>query len=106
MAGAFSGSVGVQCLECGTKIIVLPAALYEAIGNAFSGGIDTELQFLEQIKGDKAKTGDRLAIADVDGRYSCPECGHQEQLPPEDELRRLAEEQRRPNEGDELDSNG
>jgi hypothetical protein len=83
------------------QIIVLPAALYEAIGNAFSGGIETELQFLEQIKGDKAKTGDRLAIADMDGRYSCPECGHQEQLPPPDELRRLEEEQREPTERDD-----
>jgi hypothetical protein len=43
-------------------------------------------------------TGDRLAIADVDGRYTCPECDHQEQLPPADELRRLEEEQREPTE--------
>jgi predicted RNA-binding Zn-ribbon protein involved in translation (DUF1610 family) len=92
-------TVGVLCPSCGTNIIVMPAQLSKAVGDW--GGTEVELQFLEQIKTDKAKTGDRLAIADVARRYTCPECGHDEQLPPEDELRRLAEEQRRPAEGDE-----
>jgi hypothetical protein len=77
----------------------MPAQLSKAIGDL--SGIEKELQFLEQFKHDKAKTGDRLAVADVDRRYSCPECCHIEQLPPEDELRRLAEEQRRPAEDDQ-----
>ena len=81
-------TVGVQCPNCRTHIIVLPAKLYKAIGDL--QGAEGELQFLEHIKTDKAKTGHRLAIADVDGRYTCPECDHPGQLPPEDELRHLA----------------
>lgn len=87
--------------SCRTNIIVLPAAVYETIGTAFTGGMETELQFRDQIKTDKAKTGDRLAIADVDGRYTCSECGHEEQLPPAHKLRRLEKEQRGPAERDD-----
>jgi DNA-directed RNA polymerase subunit RPC12/RpoP len=83
-------SVGVTCSECGTKIIVMRPSLLEAIGKSFSPGAPvSELAFLEQLKTDKAVTGDRLAIADPERFYACPECGKRDRLPPDDELRRL-----------------
>jgi DNA-directed RNA polymerase subunit RPC12/RpoP len=81
----------VKCPRCNVNFIVMPSELYKAVGDL--GGIEGEVQFREQLKVDKAKTGDRLAVADVDRFYACPECGERGQLPPEDELRRLAEEQ-------------
>jgi predicted RNA-binding Zn-ribbon protein involved in translation (DUF1610 family) len=86
----FKGSVGVECPHCGTNIIVMPSRIYTAIADQW--GIEGEVGFREKLKSDKAQTGDRLAVADVDGAYTCPECGRPGQLPPADELRRLAEE--------------
>jgi predicted RNA-binding Zn-ribbon protein involved in translation (DUF1610 family) len=82
-------NVGVTCPECGTDFIVMPTELYKAIGDI--GGIEGEVGFREQLKTDKAMTGDRLTVADVDRFYVCPECGERGQLPSEDELRRIAE---------------
>jgi hypothetical protein len=45
------------------------------------------------VRRKKAETGDSLAIADVDGGYTCPVCEEPGELPPADELRRLADEQ-------------
>jgi hypothetical protein len=85
---AFEGSVGLECSGCGTNIIVLPSKLFKAIGDL--SGVEGEAQFAEVVIGDVAKTGDRLTIADVEGAYTCPVCGDRGQLPPADELRRLA----------------
>jgi predicted RNA-binding Zn-ribbon protein involved in translation (DUF1610 family) len=85
-------NVGVQCPRCGTNFIVMPTELYKAIGDLW--GPEGEVGFREQLKTDKAKTGDRLTVADAERAYTCPECGERGQLPPEDELRRLAEEQK------------
>jgi hypothetical protein len=38
------------------------------------------------VAGEEAKTGDRLAVADVDRVYTCPECGKRGRLPPAEEL--------------------
>lgn len=84
-------TVGVTCPECGTKIVVMRPSVLEAVGKLFTGGPETELGFLEQLKNDKARTGDRLAIADPERFYACPECGRRDRLPDDDELRRLAE---------------
>jgi hypothetical protein len=62
-------------------------------GHRRSVGLEGEVGFREKLKHDKALTGDRLTVADVDRFYTCPECGERGQLPPEDELRRHAEEQ-------------
>jgi hypothetical protein len=67
----------VECPGCGTNFTVMPSDLYKTIGDQW--GIEGEL------------TGDRLAVADVDLFYTCPDCGERGQLPPEDELQRLAE---------------
>jgi predicted RNA-binding Zn-ribbon protein involved in translation (DUF1610 family) len=88
---AFEGSVGLECPGCGTNIIVMPARLYTAIGDL--SGVEGELQFGEVVRRKKAETGDSLAVADVDGAYTCPVCGRRGQLPPADKLRRLAKEQ-------------
>jgi hypothetical protein len=61
----------------------------EAIGNL--KGPEAELSFLDQLATAEAQTGDRLAVLDVERSYACPECGEPGQLPPEDELRRLAQ---------------
>jgi hypothetical protein len=84
-------NVGVTCPDCGTRIIVMPPDLFKAIG-ALSG-VEGELQYQEVISEKKAKTGARLTHADVDGAYTCPACEQPGQLPPADELRRLAKEQ-------------
>jgi hypothetical protein len=62
----------------------MPSELYKAIGDQW--GLEGEFGFREKLEDDKAQTGDRLAVADV-------ECGERGQLPPEEELRRLANEQ-------------
>jgi len=85
-------NVGVKCPKCSTDFIVMPAELYKAVGDI--PGLEGEVQFLEQLKTDKAMTGHRLTVADADRSYACPECGERGQVPPEDELRRLAEEQK------------
>ena len=84
-------NVRFECPGCGTNIIVLPSHLFAAVGNV--SGVEVELQFREAMTRKKAETGDRLAVADVDRAYACPECGKRGELPPEDELRRLAKEQ-------------
>jgi predicted RNA-binding Zn-ribbon protein involved in translation (DUF1610 family) len=83
-------NVRVECPGCGTNFIVMPSRFYKTIGDQF--GLE-EVGFREKLKNDKAQTGDRLTVADVDRFYTCPECGERGQLPPEDELARLAEEQ-------------
>jgi hypothetical protein len=50
-------------------------------------GPEGEIGFTEQLVGDEALTGERLAVADVDRFYTCTVCGARGQLPPEDELR-------------------
>jgi predicted RNA-binding Zn-ribbon protein involved in translation (DUF1610 family) len=82
--------VRLNCDNCSTFVIVLPGKVMEAIGAL--GGIESELQFVEFLKDDKAKTGDRLAVADVNGQFTCPVCGVRRQLPPEDEIRRQVSE--------------
>jgi hypothetical protein len=82
--GDVDGNVRLQCPSCDTYIIVMPSELYTAVGDL--AGIEGEVQFSEVVKGDKALTGDRLAVADVDRSYTCPVCGDRGQLPPEDEL--------------------
>jgi hypothetical protein len=88
---AFKGSVRLECPGCGTNIIVMPSRVYKAIGDQW--GIEGEVGFREKLKSDKAQTGDRLTVADVDGAYTCPVCRKRGQLPPPDELRRLEDEQ-------------
>jgi hypothetical protein len=39
-----------------------------------------------------AATGERPAVVDVDGVFTCPVCGARCKLPPEDEIRRMAKE--------------
>lgn len=79
----------VECPRCGINFTVMPSDLYKTISDQW--GIEGEVGFREKLKEDKALTGDRLAVADVDRFYTCPECGERGQLPPEDELKRLAE---------------
>ena len=88
---AFGGSVGVECPGCGTNIIVMASRVYAAIGDL--SGIEGELRFREVMRTKKAETGARLTVADVDGAHTCPVCEKPGQLPPPDELRRLADEQ-------------
>ena len=66
-------NVGVTCPVCRTNFIVMPTELYRAIGDQW--GLEGEVGFREKLKHDKALTGDRLAVADVDRFYTCPECG-------------------------------
>jgi hypothetical protein len=74
------------------QLLVMRTEMYKAVGDLW--GIEGEVGFREKVKtGRDAETGNRLAVADVDRFYTCPECGERGQLPPEDELRRLAEEQ-------------
>jgi predicted RNA-binding Zn-ribbon protein involved in translation (DUF1610 family) len=79
-----SQNVRVQCPTCRTWIVVMPPHVFEAVGDLW--GIEGELGFREKIAGDTAQTGDRLAVADMDGRYDCPKCGNPGRLPPMDEL--------------------
>jgi hypothetical protein len=71
-------TMAVQCRECATNLIVLPAVLYKAVGDRW--GSEGELELLVQIKTDEVRSGERLAFADVDGRYTCPQCGHPDLL--------------------------
>ncbi len=74
------GNVRLRCPECRAWVIVMPPEVYEAVGNI--SGIEGEIGFLEQLKDDTAQTGDRLAVADATGGYTCPECSRPGQLPP------------------------
>jgi predicted RNA-binding Zn-ribbon protein involved in translation (DUF1610 family) len=76
-----SKAVGVTCAECGTRIVVMPPSVYEAIETI--GGVDAELEFTETVAADHAQTGDRLAVADRQGWYACPACETRAQLPPD-----------------------
>jgi predicted RNA-binding Zn-ribbon protein involved in translation (DUF1610 family) len=81
---AIEGNVRVLCPGCGTWIIVLPAVLYGAVGNLM--GIEGEVRFRDVVAGQVAATGDRLALADAERRYTCPVCERRDLLPPADEL--------------------
>jgi DNA-directed RNA polymerase subunit RPC12/RpoP len=80
-------AVGVTCSECGTKIVVMRPEVLTAIGTLFPPGLESELAFIENLKTDKARTGD-LVVCDAQHVYACPECGKREQLPSKEELRR------------------
>ena len=74
------GNVRVQCPGCGTNIVVMPPRVFKAIGDLW--GIEGEVGFREKLATDRAQTGDRLAVADSERAYSCPECGERGTLPP------------------------
>jgi hypothetical protein len=64
-------NVRVECPGCGTNFIVMPSRFYKTIGDQF--GLEGEVGFREKLKNDKAQTGDRLTVADVDRFYTCPD---------------------------------
>jgi hypothetical protein len=70
----------------------MPSELYKAIGDQW--GLEGEVGFGEKLKDDKAQTLNRLAVADPSTASTpIPSAGERGQLPPEDEPRRLADEQ-------------
>ena len=89
MTGTDLYPLGVTCPACGTKLVIVRPDVLEAVGNL--KGPEAELSFIDQLATAEAQTGDRLAVLDAERGYACPECGERGQLPPEDELRRLAQ---------------
>ena len=79
------GTVRLVCPRCDTSMIVMSPEVYGAIGGLF-GGLEAETEFKAWLADQKARTGDRLAVADVERVYTCPECGQRGQLPPSEEL--------------------
>lgn len=65
-------NVGVTCTRCETLLVVMPP--------------ETELDFTAHLAKSQPETGNRLAVADISGRYACPVCGARGQLPPPEEL--------------------
>jgi hypothetical protein len=77
------GNVGVTCTRCETFVVVMPAEVYKAIGDAL--GPESEIDFSAHVATGDPATGRRLAIADVNRVYACPVCGKRGALPPPEE---------------------
>ena len=77
-------NVGVSCTRCETLLVVMPPETYKDVDEAFAP--ESELEFTAHIATSQTETGNRLSVADINGRYRCPACGTIGQLPPPEEF--------------------
>jgi hypothetical protein len=59
-------NVAVTCRRCETLLVVMPR--------------ETDPEFTAHLAESGTATGKRLAVADSNGRYTCPVCGTRGQL--------------------------
>ncbi len=78
-----SVNVGVSCTRCETLVVVMPPETSKDLADGL--GPDGELEFTAHIASGETRTGNRLAVADVNRRFRCPACGTIGQLPPSEE---------------------
>ena len=66
--------------ECGTRVHVFPPEFFAVIGNV-AGTAEGEAQMAEQVVGLESEGGERFAVADVDGVFTCPVCQNPGRVP-------------------------
>jgi hypothetical protein len=67
--------VHLDCGSCGQRVVVMPPILFAFIPE------HAEVEAARQIAGLTSDEGERFAVADGEGSFTCPRCGQQWRLP-------------------------